>query len=459
MTKVLLAMAPYPRSVKPYWPPVGISYVASYLLARDPRTTVKAVDYTLEEFSPESWRDKLAQTRPDIVGISLLTMNAANAVMLARLTKEVNPNIVTVLGGVHASLYPEELAQDCDVVVRGEGEETFYEIAQGRELGKINGITYMRNGKVFDTPPRSRIVNLDALPFPAISLFNVNQYIWPRSGSGAVTGSRGCPFGCTFCASQNHWGRIIRLRSAKNIVDEVARLHQEYGFRRIEFQDDLMNLPQKRAFEICDEIIGRGLHKKLEFFTLIRGNRNLVSRELFAQMREANFRDIGMGIESGSPKVLKTIRKSITVQEASQTIKMAKQAGIKIGGNFMVGNWDETIWDIFKTWRFVLRNNVIPAFWICTPYPGTEFARQLTAAGYLKAGQDWWARANAYTAITRTNRMGKRTITFVYFVSVMLQIVLTSIRTKRLGAGFSLAHHAVTELRGNLKSNQRRLHK
>ncbi len=455
MTKVLLAMAPYPRSVKAYWPPVGISYIASYLHERQPEANVKAVDFTLDEFSVKIWRDKLAEIRPDIVGISLLTMNAANGMMLARLAKDINPAIVTVLGGVHASLYPAETAEHCDVVVRGEGEETFHEIARGRELETIDGISYLRNGQPFHTSPRSRLDNLDTLPFPALSLFRIQEYVWPRSGSGAITGSRGCPFACTFCASQNHWGRIIRLRSAQNIIDEVAHLHREYGFKRIEFQDDLINLPQKRAFEICDEIIGRGLHQQLEFFTLIRGNKNLVSQELFEKMRAANFREIGMGIESGSPKVLKTIRKSITVEEASQAIKMARKAGVNIGGNFMVGNWDETIWDIFKTWLFVLRNNVIPAFWICTPYPGTEFARQLTATGYLTAGQDWWARANAYTAIARTNKMSKGTITFVYFVSVALQIMLTSIRTGKPSAGFSLARRAAIEVWGNLKAGKR----
>jgi len=410
--------------------------------------SIKAIDFQAEQFSPERWRRELALNEPDIVGISILMLNAANGMQLARLAKEADPRITTVLGGVHASLFPHECLENCDIVVRGEGEESFYEIVQGRDLDTIKGISYVRDGEVFDTPPRGRVENLDSLPFPLLSLFDMDRYLGPGLRTGGVLGSRGCPYGCTFCASQHFWGRSIKFRSAKNIVDEIELLHERYRLDRIGFGDDATNIPQRRGLEICDEIIKRGLHTKMQFHTLARANRSTVSIELFQRMKEANFWEVSLGIESASPRVLKAMRKNLTPEEASRAIKMARKAGIpSVSGNFMVGNWDETIWDVLKTWHFVLSNNVEPLFWICTPYPGTEFSRRLMESGYLDSGYSWLTKIKPglYTAVTRTNKMSRISITLVYFISVFLQITLLFFRARKFKRFSFFAKRALVE--------------
>ena len=432
--KVLLVRPPAIRPQHSAWPPFGISYIASYLAAHAPEVEIKTIDFDVEPFSTERWQQELVPYCPDIVGISILMLNASNGLKLARLCKQVDPKITTVLGGVHASLFPHEFMESCDIVVRGEGEETFYEIVQGHDLDTIQGISYTLNGKTFDTPPRNRVENLDSLPFPLFSLFDIERYVGSGFRVGQVLGSRGCPYECTFCASQHFWGRTIKFRSARNVVDEIELLHKRYRLDRINFQDDTINIPQQRGLEICDEIIQRGLHKKIQFFTLMRANKNTVSPELFKRMKEANFVEVSRGIESASPRVLKAMKKSLTPEEASRAIKLARKAGVpSVSGNFMVGNWDESIWDVVKTWWFVLSNNVEPLFWICTPYPGTEFSRRLIEAGYLDGGNAWLAKLKpgVYTPVARTNKMSKISITFVYFISVSLQIMLLLFRARK----------------------------
>jgi radical SAM superfamily enzyme YgiQ (UPF0313 family) len=441
---------------------LGISYLGSYIASHDSELNVKLIDYDIEPYSAEIWRQELLAYQPDIVGISILMLNAVNGMQLARMVKQENPGIVTVLGGGHATIFPHECLEYCDIVVRGEGEKTFFEIIQGCDLAAIKGISYLRDGEFVDNPPRERISNLDELPFPLLDSFDMERYIEGglKSGStlgsggalraGTVLGSRGCPYGCTFCASQQFWGRAIKFRSVKNIVDEIELLQAKYSLDKMNFQDDTINIPQSRAVEICDEIIKRGLNTKLQFYSLIRANKNCVSPGLFQKMKEANFIQVSLGIESASPKVLKAMQKDLAPSEVRRAIKMARKAKIpSVTGNFMVGNWDESFWDVLKTWYFVLVNNIEPLFWICTPYPGTEFSRRLMAAGYLDRGYSWLIdfKPGTYTPLSRTNKLSKISITTVYFDSVLLQLVLMLFRGKHLDEFRFFTVRAVSEAR------------
>ena len=459
-TKIMLVWPSSARQNLPNWPPLGISYLASYIASRDSELQVKLIDYDITPFSEDIWRYELSIYQPDIVGISILMLNAPNGMQLARMTKQENPDIITVLGGGHASIFPHECLQYSDIAVIGEGEKTFLEIIHGCDLAAINGISYVRDGQLIDNPPRERISNLDELPFPLLDSFNMERYLEGglKSGSaigsggvlraGTVLGSRGCPYGCTFCASQKFWGRAIKFRSVKNIVDEIEYLQAKYRLDKVNFQDDTINIPQSRAVEICDEIIKRGLNKKLQFYSLMRANTNFVSPELFKKMKEANFVQVSLGIESASPKVLKAMQKDLSPVEAHNAIKMARKAKIpSVTGNFMVGNWDESLLDVLKTWYFVLVNNIEPLFWICTPYPGTEFYRRLVSAGYLAGGYSWLTKfkSGAYTSVSRTNKMSKTSISILYFDSVLLQLVMMLFRGKHLDEFRFFTRRAIRE--------------
>ncbi len=426
--RVLLVFPPHAVEARAGYHPVGIAYIAAYILRAHPEIEVKLIDYTVEEFSPERWQKELRDFAPEAVLLSVLTLNYPLGRLIADMTRQHRPETLVVMGGIHATAMYQECLEHCDIVVRGEGEITVGEILAGREWSEIRGICYKRDDRVVINPPRPRIEQLDELPVPAHHLLKMRDYgDFPNWG---IIGSRGCPYQCTFCGSPQMWGHALKSRSADNIVDEIEDLHDNFGVRGIFFHDDTINVPQHRAIEICDRIVGRGLHRKMHFECQIRANARCVSPGLFHRMKEAGFTEVGIGIESASPNVLKSMRKSLTPPEAAAAIDMANRAGLRTKGFFMIGNWDEGVGDILKTWRFVLANKVQPAFSICTPLPGTTIYRRFEENGYLRDVD--WANFNQLTALTRSNRLPRLGILALYAASAMLQLFL----------GFRRGHNA-----------------
>ncbi|MDD5288140.1 MAG: radical SAM protein [Dehalococcoidales bacterium] len=462
-TRVLLVSPPF---YKPYSArdngqvqadsaPLGLGYIASYILDKLPDTRVKIIDYGVETYTPEKWQNELDTFKPEVVGISVLTLGYTRSMELARLVKDYDNHILTVAGGPHATVSPEDCLFQCDIVVRGEGEETFSEILQGRNLESIDGISYLQGNRVINNRDRERLTNLDALPFPAHHLFNKTAYKqYPGWG---IIGSRGCPYSCIFCASPRLWGRIIKLRSPKNLVDEIEYLNSKLGVTHIVFQDDAINIAESRAFAICDEIISRGLHHKVSFECQVRANKVCVSLALFEKMREANFVDLTFGIETGSDKVMKSIQKSLTVQEAREAIKVARQAGIPtVSGFFMIGNWGENVLDVLKTWYFVARNNVDMKLTVCTPLPGTEFHRLMREKKYMAENTDW-RMVNWVTPLSRTDKLSKRSISILYYLSVLLVHLPTSLSRGREVKAKGLIANIMSYARNRFTGSFRRL--
>ena len=414
-------------------PPVGITYIASYVLQKLPSSQVKIIDCSKDGFSEESWLKELNDFQPDVVGISVQTLNYPSARKITRVTRQYDPDILLVMGGVNATLDPEECLKHCDIVVRGEGEKSFLEICQGAKWEDIKGISFKNEEMIQHNEPRERIKDLDEIPFRAEHLLDVKGYKFYPSWN--LIGSRGCPYACTFCCSPLVWKRVVNLRSVKNIVDEMEDLQAKYDIKHIDICDDMINISQQRTFDICHEIIARGLHNKLTFACSMRANRQLVSLELFQKLKEANFIKVCLGIESASKKVCALMKKNLPIADVSRFIRLARKANIQsVEGYLIVGNWGETLWDVLKTWRFAIFNNIEPSFSICTPFPGTEFYRLQKSNGYLTKEPDW-ANFNQYTPIARTDKMSRLQILLVYFVSVLLCHTLLLIRTRKLKYG------------------------
>jgi len=272
--------------------------------------------------------------------------------------------------------------------------------------------------------------NLDALPFPAYALFPMKKYTgFPGWG---VMGSRGCPYKCIFCLSPKTWGAGVRFRSAQNIADEIEYLHREFGIERVTFFDDTINIPPQRAIAICDELIKRKLHKDMSFECQMRANRQLISPEVFNKMREANFIAVYFGIESGSDKVLRAINKSLTSEEAMRAVKIAQKAGIKkVAGFFMVGQWDETIYDVIKTWCFMLSSRIEASVAVCVPFPGTDFYALLRRNGLIEREPEW-GNFNKDIPQVRTNKMSRALILTVMLFSNIEILILDLLMRHKL---------------------------
>lgn len=374
-------------------PPMGLLYLSSVLLEN--KYNVSIIDADIEDLLLEDVKEKIRKEKPNIVGITMNTFQTKSVFETAQAVKDVNPEIIVIVGGPHPTIVEKELLEACqwiDISVIGEGELTMLEIVKAIEkdgtLGNIDGICYRNGGNIKMTSPRKFIENLDTLPLPAIDLVQpIERYrgIFPSSRKPTiqVMASRGCPFKCTFC-SNPVWGKKVRFRSPESVLNEVEWLHKRFGVREIFFHDDTFNLNREWFEKICNGIIDKGLNEKIKFKTPFRVNKNLIDEELLNLAKKAGFWMIFYGVESGNQKILNITRKGTTLEEIERAFKLTRKAGIKTYGSFMIGNIDENPETIKDTINFAKK--IHPDFFgfaIAIPYPGSEFYETAKKRGYL----------------------------------------------------------------------------
>jgi len=322
----------------------------------------------------------------------------------AKLTKEFNPNILTVIGGPLISSDGERIIKNqyMDVAVQGEGEITFLELIKSfeEEIGfrDIKGAIYKEGNKVIKNPPRELIQDLDSLPFPARHLLDMEWYskknsmirgCWMRTTS--LMGARGCPFKCIFCASPKTLGNSVRLRSPDNVLDEIEELISKYKIEAIKATEDVFTHDIKWVNEFCDKIIERKLDIKWDCQS--RVNASAINLETLKKMRKAGCIQVEFGVESGSQKVLNTIKKGVVIEQTIEAFDLCREAGIRSMANFIIGHPYETYEDIEKTKQLARRIKAdYPEFFISTPLPGTEMYEMAEKNGWLKKGKIFYGR-------------------------------------------------------------------
>ena len=291
--KILLIRPPvtYYRNVAVYSPyePLGLMYLAAFLrknnfadvaiLDASAKNSVSRWDGDFFKIgtADESLREEIAAYAPDVVGISaMFTINSKGAHDTAAIVKSINPNIPVLVGGAHASAFPECILRyvSVDYLVKGEGEITLLEFlkawTESGDVSGVHGLVYRKGGEICSAPKREFCRDLDAFPFPARDLVDMRIYLdeyYNRTHAmspprATVVTSRGCPYNCIFCSIQSLWCRSYRARSPKNVVDEIEFLVSKYGVKEIAFFDDNLSFYRNRMAEICDEIFRRGLDIK-----------------------------------------------------------------------------------------------------------------------------------------------------------------------------------------------------
>ena len=306
--------------------------------------------------------------------------------------------IPIVLGGPHPTAMPSEILNEmaADVAVIGEGEETFLELIRTIEsrqtLDSVNGIAYKENGVIRINPRRELIPDLDILPFPAKDLLPIEKYYLPptkRIKSERATNmitSRGCPFTCTFCMAKTIWGRKTRLRGIRNVVDEIKENVELFKLNEFSFHDEFFTFKKERVIALCREI----LKQNLDISWVCQARAGSVDLDMLRIMKEAGCGKIAFGFESGNERMLKLMHKKETLQNAVESVKLCKKAGIDVEGAFILGYPGEDEQSIRDTIAFALRLNCeTAAFFIAIPYPGTELYSEALAKGYLKKEVDW----------------------------------------------------------------------
>jgi len=370
--------------------PLGIAYIASYL--RENGFSVGLIDL---RYYGNKWQsiveNVIRRENPKFVGIPCVTPTILEVMKISEIVKRVDPNVRVVWGGPHPSAVPEGSMKFryVDMIVIGEGEETFKELISGKKLSQIKGLCYRSKNKIKINQRRQLIENLDELPWPAYDMLPLERYGNPFLGKSLimVTG-RGCPYNCAFCSSKViHQGRY-RVRSPRNVVDEIEYLYKKHHVRKLMFVDDTFTAYPKRTTEICNEIIKRGI--KIEWACDTRVNS--ITEELLRTMKRAGCRLVKFGVESGDQKILNIIRKGITLEQVKRAVAFAKRVGLETHGFFIIGHPYDTKKTIKKTIRFAKELKLDYAqFSVMTPLPGTEV---LTMAEHNKGirllTKDWW---------------------------------------------------------------------
>jgi len=374
-----------------YNPPLGILYVAAHARENTPHD-IAVVDAVVEELDYPALKARIASERPDVVGVTATTFTLVDAIETVRLVKEISKEITVVLGGPHPYIYPEESINlpGIDFLVIGEGEAVFSGLLNNLHdkdaLKKIRGLVFKDGNTVVNTGLPPLVDDLDSLPFPARDLTPYMKYNSLIAKSQPVTTmitSRGCPYRCLFC-DRPHLGKRFRPRSAKNVVDEMEGC-AKMGIREFLIYDDTFTINKQRVLDICRNIKERGLDIGWD----VRARVDTVNAEMLSAMKDAGCDRIHYGVEAGSPEVLETLRKGITIEQVKRVFKETRDSGISILAYFMIGSPGETRAQIKESLR--LARELGPDYLhlsITTPFPETDLYRLGFEKGVLK--EDYW---------------------------------------------------------------------
>lgn len=347
-------------------PPLGLMYLAAYV-ERCTEHEVKILDMNVGE----SLFSLLEQWNPEVVGITTTTLTLYDALLVAKYCKEWNHNVVTVMGGPHCGIYPQETASfpEIDYVVQGEGELPFLRVLRG-VAGKILEPEYVED--------------VDLLPYPTRHLIDLTKYhsVLNKKLTTSMCSVRMCPYSCTFCY-QPKYAKRWRARSAQNVVGEMEQI-ANLCIGEIEIMDDTFTFDRDRVLEICVEIVRR----KLNLIWNIRTRVDKVDDYMLLCMKLAGCKRINYGIESYVSETLKTLRKGFAVEQINQAIKWTKDVGIEVQSYLMIGSPDETYEQMKQTTECTNHSGTDYAYYSLTsPMPGTPmYERGLKEGRYT----DYW---------------------------------------------------------------------
>lgn len=370
-------------------PWLGMAYVAG--AARDAGHQVKVLDYEALRVGWDAVAEDIAEFGPNIVAMALFINNVDRCLRVAQLAKGVNKAIKVVMGGPQATIFPDQTIghRDVDVIVISEAEISFCGVVANCDeddaLREVKGIWFKtKSGELVKTPRQPLIDNLDSIPKPALDLYPMDQYypavhIWGNKVANYVT-SRGCPYECTFCEAKMTFGRTFRYHSPDRVIADLNALNDKYGFDSFQFYDDIFTTNRKRTLELCDKL--KKNDRKYKWMCWTRTDR--LDPELCQAMKEAGCYLVVFGCESGDQRLLDLIKKSLTVEENYEGIRLANEAGIRTMSSFMLGLPTSTEESTQKTIDFAFESKLDYAiFPIFEPYPGTEIWEDSVKHGFF----------------------------------------------------------------------------
>ncbi|MCD6293645.1 MAG: B12-binding domain-containing radical SAM protein, partial [Deltaproteobacteria bacterium] len=373
-------------------PPLGLECIAAVLLKND--ITASIVDLDVYPY-PDIYEYLLAQLqihKPVIVGVTSMSNSFESALEVCRMAKELDSGILTVIGGIHATVLSDSILEKhtaVDVTVRGEGEISFLEVTKNflhnMPSGNIEGISFRNGGNIVHNRDRKLRRDLDSFPLPAHDLVKNEDY-----ETRSISSSRGCFHNCSFCSIQSLYHKIVRTRSISNIIDEIENLIN-CGAKRIMFTDDNFTFSLKRVQYLCGEIIRRRLHEKVVFYAEGRID-DICRTPVMAQiLSDAGFRGLYVGAESGSEEILDYYRKGITPDDIYKGVSYCVEQNLMPVVNFILYGPMDTVETMRQTISLAKRlyengAEIVYAETL-TPYPGTPIKEELERDGKFRESQ------------------------------------------------------------------------
>lgn len=377
-------------------PPLGLGYIAGALERLNDVEVFDILDGNFSTNYLEDVKQAIKKKNPDLVGFSAFTPFARKAMEAAKVVKEINHDILVIMGGPHAVLAEPTLRKcpEIDAIVYDEGEGQIVEIVQGKPLEEINGLFIRKDSRVIPTLPRSYIKDMDSLPYPAFHKmphFPDGYKPHPPKSTGrkwsSIMWSRGCPFFCNYCNRENSFGLQFRCNSPEYVKKLLQYMHSEYGIEELTFYDDVMTLNRKATIRLMEimkpEVLGFRLIWDCE--TRV----DLVDQELLFAMKRAGCRMISYGIEHGV--FIHEIKGGrATLKQAEDAVRWTHNANIQTVGYYMIGLPKETPETVQKTIEFAKKLDTTYAqFAITMPFPGNKLYEDAVKSGLVNLDANW----------------------------------------------------------------------
>ncbi len=410
--RVCLAIPPFYSSVpdEPLSLPLGLAYLGAVLRANNFEVII--IDGALGSvhhfnrrrylygLKPDQLAQAIAQTSPDIIGISCpFTTRYSLFKTALKSLRSIAPNIPIIAGGIHPTLYPQDVIENdgVEVVVLGEGEATLVELLKRfndsghLEADGLDGVAWRVDGKTVINPKRNYIQNLDELPIPAFDLMEVERYMarsrgrWAsrRLSSLPLLTSRACPGRCSFCSSHLLQGPVWRSHSPERVIMEIEHLLDRYHPTLITIEDDRFTWNRERVLKICKGIVDRKL--KIKWNTPNGVHIADLDEEILIWMKKSGCISLNLAVESGDEYILQhIIGKKATNKQALEVAEICHRLGIAINGYFVIGMPSETEQSLSKTYDLCMKLKLDGlGVFIATPFPGTRLFNDCVKRGYI----------------------------------------------------------------------------
>ncbi|MEL6645970.1 MAG: magnesium-protoporphyrin IX monomethyl ester anaerobic oxidative cyclase [Pseudomonadota bacterium] len=369
------------------WPPAWVAYLAGSLKAAG-FDDIHFIDAMTNDLPDDALRARIAEIQPDVVGLTAITPSIYVAERALEIAKEVVPNAVRVLGGVHATFMYKQVLSEApwvDVIVRGEGEEIVTELMTAIDDGrwpedrrKIKGLAFIDGDEIVATPAASTVKDLEGIN-PDWSLLEWEKYIYIPLGKRVAIPNlaRGCPFTCSFCSQWKFW-RDYRVRDPIAVVDEIENLVNEHDVGFFILADEEPTINKKKFVQFCEELIARDLPRRVQWGINTRVTDIMRDKDLLPLYRKAGLVHVSLGTEAAAQLKLDRFNKETKVEENKEAIRLLREADIFVEAQFIVGLDNETAETLEETYRMAWDWQPDLANWaMYTPWPFTPLFQEI----------------------------------------------------------------------------------